>query len=126
MRRRSLVRDRSRAHELAIEAHQYLYPLVLMDVTRRQATSVQTADEVVGRAPPNTFAHLRRFPPVDFHDVPRPNLDVLYSFAWLDVTGALPDGARRIEAPTPYVWSSPGCSATPKATTATSTGSRTG
>jgi hypothetical protein len=155
MRRRSLVRDRSRAYELAIEAHQYLYPLVLMDVTRRQATGVQTADEVVGRAPPNTFAHLRCFPPVDYHDVPRPNLDVLYSFAWLDVTagpvilsipdagdryytlpmydmwsdvfaspgtrtsgngpaeyalvetgwrGDLPDHARRIEAPTPYVW----------------------
>jgi len=155
MRRRTCVRDPETAFELAVEAHYYLYPLVLMDVTRRQATSVASADQVVGRAPPNQFAHFRRFAPAGYRDVVRPSFDTLYSFAWLDVTegplvvsvpdagdhyymlpmydmwsdvfaapgtrtsgnwpgeyvvvaghwaGKLPESARRLDAPTPYVW----------------------
>jgi hypothetical protein len=142
------------AYEIGIEAYTYLYPLVLMDATRRQAVNVE-AGKFIGRGPMNAFTNVRTFPPADFRDVVRPNFDTLYSIAWLDLakeplivsvpdtqdryyllpmldmwtdvfacpgkrttgTGAnrfavvcpnwrdkLPEGAKRIDAPTPYVW----------------------
>jgi hypothetical protein len=73
------------AYEIGIEAYTYLYPLVLMDATRRQAVNVE-AGKTAGRGPMNTFVHVRTFPPADFRDVVRPNFDTLYSIAWLDLT----------------------------------------
>ena len=84
---------------LAEEAYLYLYPLVLMDVTRQQ--SINTAPgRVFGRGPENTFVHTRTFPTADFRDVVRPNFDTLYSLAWLDLSAGpvlvhLPDTADR-------------------------------
>jgi hypothetical protein len=78
--------DQRTAHDIGVEAYIYLYPLVLMDVTRRQAINVEQAGEIVGRGPANTFTHMRTFPPADFRDVVRPNYDTLYSVAWLDLT----------------------------------------
>ncbi len=72
-------------YDIGFEAYLYLYPLVIMDVTRRQATNVE-AGKVLGRAPMNTFMHLPAFPPAEFRDVVRPNFDTLYSIAWLDLT----------------------------------------
>ena len=72
-------------YDIGFEAYLYLYPLVIMDVTRRQATSVE-AGKVLGRAPMNTFIHVPTFPPADFRDVVRPNFDTLYSSAFLDLT----------------------------------------
>jgi hypothetical protein len=72
------------AYEIGIEAYTYLYPLVLMDATRRQAVNVE-AGKVIGRGPMNAFTHVRTFPPADFRDVVRPNFDTLYSIAWLDL-----------------------------------------
>jgi hypothetical protein len=72
-------------HALAREAYIYLYPLVLMDVTRRQATNV-AAGQALGRGPVNEFVHVRTFPPAEFRDVVRPNFDTLYSAAWLDLS----------------------------------------
>ncbi len=68
------------AYQIAYEAYLYLYPLVLMDVTRRQMTNVQ-AGKVFGRGPANSFTHALRFPPAAFRDVIRPNFDTLYSSA---------------------------------------------
>jgi hypothetical protein len=73
------------AYDIGVEAYTYLYPLVLMDVTRRQAVNVEPG-QTLGRAPMNTFAHFRAFPPAEFRDVVRPNFDTLYSTAWLDLT----------------------------------------
>ena len=73
------------AYEIGIEAYTYLYPLVLMDATRRQAVNVE-AGKVLGRGPMNAFTHVPIFPPADFRDVVRPNFDTLYSIAWLDLT----------------------------------------
>src|SRR5262245_61754443 len=73
------------AYEIGAEAYTFLYPLVLMDVTRRQMTNVEQPGEVVGRSPPNVFAHIRTLPPPGFHSVVRPNFDTLYSLAWLDL-----------------------------------------
>lgn len=73
------------AHELGVEAYLYFYPLITMDISRRQFTNVE-AGKMVGRGPANTFSHMRAFPPADFKEVVRPNFDTLYSSAWLDLT----------------------------------------
>ncbi len=74
------------ARAIAREAYLYAYPLVLMDLTMRQATNVPDADSVPMRAPVNQFAHFREYPKADARDVVRFNFDTLYSFAWLDVS----------------------------------------
>ncbi len=73
------------AAEIAEEAFIYLYPLITMDVTRRQLTNIE-AGKMPGRGPANTFVHMRAFPTADFREVVRPNFDTLYSSAWLDLT----------------------------------------
>jgi hypothetical protein len=77
--------DEQQIREIALEAYTYLYPLVLMEVTRRQATNVEPG-KTLGRGPMMTFTHVRTFPPAEFRDVVRPNFDTLYSIAWLDLT----------------------------------------
>jgi hypothetical protein len=140
---------------LSVEAYVYLYPLVLMDVTRKQMTNVEKWDAEKLAAPMNTLGHLREFPSPDFRTVVRPNFDTLYTSFWLDLTtepvlleipdskgryflmpaldmwtdviaapgwrttgtraatfafcppgwdGELPEGATRVDAPTPYLW----------------------
>lgn len=71
---------------IAVEAYLYLYPLVMMDATRRQMTNAE-AGERAGFGPVNAFSHMRTLPPVEFKAVPWPNFDTLYSIAWLDLTG---------------------------------------
>ncbi|MCA1370935.1 DUF1254 domain-containing protein [Bradyrhizobium sp. BRP14] len=73
------------AAKIAQEAYIYLYPLVTMDLTRRQQTNVEL-DAVPGRNPQNAFSHIRTFPSADWKEVVRPNFDTLYSLAWLDLT----------------------------------------
>ena len=77
--------DEQQAYEIGIEAYTYLYPLVVMDATRRQSVNVE-AGKAFGRGPMNTFTHVPTFTPADFRDVVRPNFDTLYSIAWLDLT----------------------------------------
>ena len=84
---------------LAAEAYIYLYPLMLMEVTRQQSINTPPG-RVFGRGPENTFVHTRTFPTADFRDVVRPNFDTLYSIAWLNVGAGpvvlhLPDTADR-------------------------------
>ena len=73
------------ARAIGINAYLYFYPLVLMDITRKQAVNVE-AGEAFGRGPMNTFVNVPAYPPADFKDVVRPNFDTLYSVAWLDMT----------------------------------------
>jgi hypothetical protein len=84
-RNSNMTANQQDIYEIAMEAFLYLYPLVLMDTTRRQATNIE-AGQLMGRGPMNTFTHVRQFPPADFRDVVRPNFDTLYSIAWLDLT----------------------------------------
>jgi hypothetical protein len=91
--------DEQEARELAVEAYIYLYPLVTMDVTRRQMTNVEPG-KATGRGPMMTVTNVRTFPPVEFRDVVRPNFDTLYSLAWFDLTEgpavlSMPDSAGR-------------------------------
>ena len=77
--------DEQLAHDIGVEGYTYLYPLVLMDVTRRQMTNVEKAGQVMGRGPADVFVNIPAFPPAEFRDVVRPNFDTLYSVAWLDL-----------------------------------------
>lgn len=84
---------------LSAEAYTYLYPLVTMEVSRRQQTSPRTADRPAF-GPANRFHHLREFPSAGFRAVVRPNFDTLYSSAWLDLSGGpvlidIPDSGDR-------------------------------
>jgi hypothetical protein len=73
------------AHEIALEAYIYAYPLVLMELTRRVMTNVAVPD-AFGKAPTNRFGHMQAFPDASFSDVVRPNADTLYSILWFDVS----------------------------------------
>ena len=73
------------AQKIAREAYIYFYPLVTMDITRRQMTN-REHDEQQGRGLMNTFTHARTFPDADFKGVVCPNFDTLYSSGWVDLT----------------------------------------
>ena len=72
------------AHAIGIEAYLYFYPLVTMDITRKQLTNVERAEGI--SAPMNTFANIPAYPTADMKVVVRPNFDTLYSSGWLDLT----------------------------------------
>jgi hypothetical protein len=73
------------ARDIAVSAYLYFYPLITMDVTRRQMTNIEAGKEV-GKGPMNTFTNVTEYPPADMRIVVRPNFDTLYSSAWVDLT----------------------------------------
>jgi hypothetical protein len=77
--------DGQTAYDIGVEGYTFLYPLVLMEFTRRQMTNVKQPGDRVGRGPADVFVNLPAFPPADFRDVVKPNFDTLYSVAWLDL-----------------------------------------
>lgn len=70
---------------IAQEAYVYLYPLILMDLTRKLMINSDPKVSVAG-GPANAFTHVRTFPPLDLRVALRPSYDTLYSSAWLDLT----------------------------------------
>ena len=72
------------AKSIGIDAYVYFYPLVTMDVTRRQLTNAEPGKGI--GAPPNVFANIPAFPSADMRAVVRPNFDTLYSSGYLDMT----------------------------------------
>ena len=72
------------AHSIGVDAYLYFYPLVTMDITRKQLTNVERAEGI--SAPMNTFANIPAYPTADMRVVVRPNFDTLYSSGWLDLT----------------------------------------
>jgi hypothetical protein len=73
------------AHSIAVDAYIYFYPLLSMDLTRRQFTNIEPGKEF-GKGPMNMFVNVPAYPPGDFKGVVRSNFDTLYSIAWLDLT----------------------------------------
>ena len=73
------------AHAIGVDAYLYFYPLVTMDITRKQSVNIEPGKEV-GKGPMNMFVNVPTYPPVDYKVVVRPNFDTLYSVAWLDLT----------------------------------------
>jgi hypothetical protein len=93
----ALTDDQARA--IGVDAYVYFYPLITMDLTRKQFTNIEPGKEF-GKGPMNTFANMPAYPPADFKGVVRPNFDTLYSIAWLDLTReplvvSVPDTAGR-------------------------------
>jgi hypothetical protein len=73
------------AHTIGVDAYLYFYPLITMDVTRKQFTNIEPGKEF-GRGPMNTFASMPAYPAASDKGVVRYNFDTLYSAAWLDMT----------------------------------------
>lgn len=73
------------AHEIGVNAYTYFYPLLSMDITRKQFTNIEPGKEF-GKGPMNMFINIPEYPPADFKGVVRSNFDTLYSSAWLDLT----------------------------------------
>lgn len=73
------------ARSIGIDAYTYFYPLLSMDLTRKQFTNIEP-DKEMGKGPMNMFVSMPKYPPADFKGVVRPNFDTLYSSAWLDLT----------------------------------------
>src|SRR5271169_1537108 len=73
------------ARAIAVDAYLFFYPLISVDITRKQSTNIETGKEF-GKGPMNTFVNVPAFPPADLKVVVRINFDTLYSIAWLDLT----------------------------------------
>ena len=73
---------------LSAEAYVFGYPLVMMDLTRQSALST------IG--PENQLRRVRQFPDARFREVVRPNVDTLYTTAFIDLAQG------------PWVFSMPG------------------
>ena len=97
------------ADEIAIAAYIFVYPLVIMEMTRQVTTNV--SEPSGSDAPMNQFAHVPAFPDADFTDVVRPNADTLYSSLQFDVADeplviSVPDsGGRYYMLPMLDAWS---------------------
>lgn len=72
------------AAQIANEAYIYGYPLVLTGITRDVSTATSYLTKT--KAPINQFNHARTFPDFNSKIVVSPNVDTLYSTAWLDVS----------------------------------------
>ncbi|HEX7323554.1 MAG TPA: DUF1254 domain-containing protein [Mycobacterium sp.] len=77
---------RDTAEEDAVKAYVYTYPLVSVEVTRRQSTNYPAPDPSIGAAPMNQLAHLSFLPDAKFTGVVRPNVDTLYTSMFFDVS----------------------------------------
>jgi hypothetical protein len=73
------------AHAIGVNAYLYFYPLLTMDITRKQFTNVEPGKGGF-KGPMNTFVNVGEYPPGDFKGVVRSNFDTLYSSAWLDLS----------------------------------------
>jgi hypothetical protein len=85
-------------HDTAVDAYIYAYPMVLMELTRRNSTAV--ASPLDGKAPMNQFGHKTAFPDARTPGARWPNTDTLYSSMWYDVSSTplivrVPDPGNR-------------------------------
>ena len=60
------------AQAIAAEAYVYFYPLVTMDLTRKQLINSDPKTAAIG-GPPNTFDNIQAYPTADMKAVVRPN-----------------------------------------------------
>jgi len=60
------------ARAISIDAYVYFYPLVTMDVSRKQFTNIESGKEF-GKGPMNMFVSVPEYPPASFKGVVRSN-----------------------------------------------------
>ena len=71
------------AQSLLEQAYLYAFPLVLMDATRKVSTNTETPNGA--RAPINQFIHAEKLADAASRAVVTPNVDTIYTQAFLDV-----------------------------------------
>ena len=71
------------AQSLLEQAYLYAFPLVLMDATRKVSTNTETPNST--RAPINQFIHAEKLADAASRAVVTPNVDTIYTQAFLDV-----------------------------------------
>ena len=76
--------DTDAVWDMVSEAYIYAFPLVLTDATKTLSTN--TDGTMTGRAPVNQFNHSKKLADASFRTVVTPNVDTVYSQAWLDVS----------------------------------------
>ena len=76
--------DTETVWEMVREAYIYAFPLVLTDATKTLSTN--TDGTMTGRAPINQFNHAKKLADASFRTVVTPNVDTVYSQAWLDIS----------------------------------------
>jgi hypothetical protein len=72
------------ARDIAVDGYLYFYPIVTMELTRKQLINTPPTAGIGG--PMNTFNNIPAFPAADMKAVVRPNFDTLYSSGWVDLT----------------------------------------
>ncbi|MEA5068762.1 MAG: DUF1254 domain-containing protein [Christensenellaceae bacterium] len=80
------------------DAYTYAFPLVIMDATKTAATNVEAPD-LAGHAPINQLIHSQRLANAESKMVVTPNVDTIYTQAWLDISAepmvyAMPEANR--------------------------------
>jgi hypothetical protein len=68
-----------------VDVYIYGYPLVTVDMTRRQLTNVAAPEGT--HAPMGQLIKMRHYPDASFRSVTAPNADTLYTSAFFDVSG---------------------------------------
>ena len=76
--------DTDTVWKLVNDAYIYAFPLVLTDATKTLSTN--TDGTLIGRAPINQFNHAEKLADASFRTVVTPNVDTVYSQAWLDIS----------------------------------------
>ena len=71
-------------HEIVRDAYIYGYPLVTMDMVRKQETNVSVPDEA--HAPMGQMIKMRSYPAVDNRAAAAPNSETLYTMVWYDLS----------------------------------------
>lgn len=66
----------NRAYEIGLKAYEFAFPLVLTGTTREIMSE---------KTPINTFCHFTKLPTHQTKFIVRPNVDTLYSVAWIDL-----------------------------------------
>ena len=72
------------AQNLLEEAYLYAFPLVIMNATKIYSTNTETANNI--KAPINQFNHARKLADASFRTVVTPNVETIYTQAWLDLS----------------------------------------
>ena len=70
--------------DLVSEAYTYVFPLVIMNATKTSSTNTETPS--AGRAPVNQLIHSQKLADADSKMVVTPNVDTVYTQAWLDLS----------------------------------------
>jgi hypothetical protein len=71
-------------HDIVRDAYVYGYPLVTMDMTRRQFSNVEVADD--NHAPMGQILKMRAFAAPEDRTAAAPNYETLYTMVWYDLS----------------------------------------